>query len=698
MPATTTLLGLVTPTQGTLSGTWGDTVNYGISDYVDISVAGTLTLTNDGAVTLANTTGSSSGNSITSSLTGAGTVTAQFAIVKVTGTLTVAKVVTGPSYSKTYTVVNSATGGIVTFKASGQTGVSIAVGETAFVYYNGTDYVKVSGTVAVASFQTSLGGLTPSTATTGVVTLAGTLNTTSGGTGLTSFTAGDVPYYASGSVLSKLAIGTAGQFLTSTGTAPQWSTLSGVAVTTFSAGTTGFTPSSATSGVVTLAGTLATTNGGTGLTAFTANQVFYASSTSAFAQSANLTFNGTTLTANTIGAFTLAGTVAGGGNQINNVVIGASTPLAGAFTTVSATGSMTSGGLVTGTALTANGAASYKSIARSGTNDSQFQFYAFDEITSQGFFNAQPLGLDWYAPNTTKVLAATSTGLAVTGALSATGTLSGGTSGTAYSFSGSAPATSLTLTSGGDVGIGTSSPQNLLQVKTTTRPQFSVSYNGTTGLYLEDGTNSSWKSWKLSTSFGAGSDLSFVQSTNTSGVPTWAASAAMTLDVSGNLLVNSTSTLNAVFSVTAKGGISACSLRVETDGDYGYTFKNASNTFVGAIGVNASTTSYVTSSDYRLKNTIALMTGALAKVAQLKPCTYKWNVDGSDGEGFIAHELAEVCPSAVTGEKDAVNEDGSIKSQGIDTSFLVATLTAAIQEQQALITQLTARITALETA
>ena len=151
MPATTTLLGLVTPTQGTLSGTWGDTVNYGISDYVDIAVAGTLTLTNDGAVTLANTTGSSSGSSITSSLTGAGTVTAQFAIVKVTGTLTTAKVVTGPSYSKTYTVVNSATGGIVTFKASGQTGVSVAVGETAFVYFNGTDYVKIVGTATAGA-------------------------------------------------------------------------------------------------------------------------------------------------------------------------------------------------------------------------------------------------------------------------------------------------------------------------------------------------------------------------------------------------------------------------------------------------------------------------------------------------------------------------------------------------------------------
>ena len=109
----------------------------------------------------------------------------------------------------------------------------------------------------------------------------------------------------------------------------------------------------------------------------------------------------------------------------------------------------------------------------------------------------------------------------------------------------------------------------------------------------------------------------------------------------------------------------------------------------GGLGIGSVTQSgtsgvaYNTSSDYRLKNTIAPMTGALAKVAQLKPVTYKWNADGSNGEGFIAHELAEVCPQAVTGEKDAVNEDGSIKPQGIDTSFLVATLTAAIQELKA---------------
>ena len=118
------------------------------------------------------------------------------------------------------------------------------------------------------------------------------------------------------------------------------------------------------------------------------------------------------------------------------------------------------------------------------------------------------------------------------------------------------------------------------------------------------------------------------------------------------------------------------------------------NTDVGSIDVTTTATSYNTSSDYRLKNTISPMTGALAKVALLKPCTYKWNANGSDGEGFIAHELAEVCPDAVTGAKDAVDAEGNPQYQGIDTSFLVATLTAAIQEQQALIQSLKARLDA----
>jgi len=125
----------------------------------------------------------------------------------------------------------------------------------------------------------------------------------------------------------------------------------------------------------------------------------------------------------------------------------------------------------------------------------------------------------------------------------------------------------------------------------------------------------------------------------------------------------------------------------------------AANVEKGNISWNNTATTYNTSSDYRLKENVVPMTGALSKVAALKPCTYSWKIDGSAGQGFIAHELAEVCPQAVTGEKDGVREDGiTPRYQGIDVSFLVATLTAAIQEQQALITSLTARIAALEGA
>ena len=112
-------------------------------------------------------------------------------------------------------------------------------------------------------------------------------------------------------------------------------------------------------------------------------------------------------------------------------------------------------------------------------------------------------------------------------------------------------------------------------------------------------------------------------------------------------------------------------------------YNNGISSLAGYINVSGSTTSYVTSSDYRLKENIEPMTGALAKVSALKPVTYKWKADGSGGQGFIAHELQEVVPDCVTGEKDAVDAEGNPVYQGIDTSFLVATLTAAIQELKA---------------
>ena len=207
MAAETAQLGLVTPTQGDLTGTWGNVVNNGITEYVNIAVAGTLTLTGDGAVTLANTTGNASVTNITSTLAGAGTVTAQFAVVKISGT-SVDKTVTGPSYSKTY-VVDNAGGNVVTFKAAGQAGVSIIASEKCTVYYNGSDYVKVASSTADGVSTISFGstGLTPNTATSGAVSVAGTLAVANGGTGLTAGTSGGVlAYTASGTLASSAAL------------------------------------------------------------------------------------------------------------------------------------------------------------------------------------------------------------------------------------------------------------------------------------------------------------------------------------------------------------------------------------------------------------------------------------------------------------------------------------------------------------
>jgi hypothetical protein len=118
---------------------------------------------------------------------------------------------------------------------------------------------------------------------------------------------------------------------------------------------------------------------------------------------------------------------------------------------------------------------------------------------------------------------------------------------------------------------------------------------------------------------------------------------------------------------------------------------------VGTINTDGFTTGYNTSSDYRLKHDVQSLTGALATIAALKPSTYKWNADDSHGEGFIAHELAEHIPLAVTGEKDAVNEDGSIKPQGVDYSKVVVHLVAAVQELTAKLEAAEARIATMET-
>jgi hypothetical protein len=231
MAADTALLDLVTPTQGDLTGTWGNVVNNGITEYVDIAIAGTTTFDGNGAVTLVNTVGNASQTNIVST-------SAQYAIVRVTGTLTTPKIITFGSagaapYSKLYLVDNAATGSTVTFKAYNQTGVSVAVGERCFVYYNGTDIVKATSTTADGVSTISFGstGLTPSTATDGAVTVAGVLAVANGGTNLSAGTSGGVLAYTGTGTLASSAALTANKMVIGggAGVVPSTTTVFGTA-------------------------------------------------------------------------------------------------------------------------------------------------------------------------------------------------------------------------------------------------------------------------------------------------------------------------------------------------------------------------------------------------------------------------------------------------------------------------------------
>jgi hypothetical protein len=253
-----------------------------------------------------------------------------------------------------------------------------------------------------------------------------------------------------------------------------------------------------------------------------------------------------------------------------------------------------------------------------------------------------------------------------------------------------------------NVGIGTSSPQSRLHIVGASAAPLptggdglhfgsfggysSIEFAGTTAGYIDfnkgDGTDF------LGRILYDNNNNNFVFYTNGN-------NERMRISSAGNLLIGTTSEtlggvtnrLNVQIPSTSTRG-----LAIQNGGTgitTAITFVNSAGSPVGYINVTDSATSYITSSDYRLKSDVQPMTTGLATIASLKPATYKWNADNSYGEGFIAHELQSVIPQAVTGEKDAVNDDGSVKSQGVDYSKIVVHLVAAIQE-------LSAKVAALE--
>jgi len=284
--------------------------------------------------------------------------------------------------------------------------------------------------------------------------------------------------------------------------------------------------------------------------------------------------------------------------------------------------------------------------------------------------------------------------------------------------------------SSGNVGIGTTSPVGQFDVYTNSNTVAYQTYvrnlsAGSSAYAIAGwGNNSNNNAGQIAiasstnTTYGSGGDFIFLANTGTMNFRTTTAqpmtfftnaTERMRIDSSGNLLVGTTSTIQggkvnvatatSVFTGTtsagAGAGIGLDLQRTAANGDICY-FRSTTG-LAGYITITgANTCTYNQVSDVRLKENIVNAPSALSKVESLQVRSFDWK-DGSGAVpyGFIAQELEEVVPEAVS--HGTTNEDGSMLTPwGIDTSLIVPYLTKAIQEQQALITQLTNRISALE--
>jgi hypothetical protein len=418
----------------------------------------------------------------------------------------------------------------------------------------------------------------------------------------------------------------------------------------------------------------------------TANAVVYANTTNALVTSSNLTFNGTTFT--TANDASIHGITVGlGTNSIaNNTVVGSqalysnvSGTVNNAFGQSALYSNQTGGGntaignasLYTNVSGSNNVAVGQQALATSTVSNNTAVGYQTLRLTTSGTSNT---AIGYQAGYTNQA------GSYNTFVGFQAGYLTNGTGNTLNTFVGQSAGYNVT-TGTKNTYIGTyNGNQNGLNLSTADNYIVLSDGDGNIGAYCQRGSTNKW-------SFGATIDM-----INTARVNIDGSGLATSLNLKGN-------------NVTTPAGAYVWNATTTGDGQFFSFGTEASYTERGSITYNRTggLIVYNTTSDYRAKTVNGLVQNALSKVALLKPSTGRMNGATQDIDFFVAHELQEVVPSAVIGEKDAVNEDNTPKLQMVDKSALIPLLTASIQElsalvtaQSATITSLTERITALE--
>ena len=269
--------------------------------------------------------------------------------------------------------------------------------------------------------------------------------------------------------------------------------------------------------------------------------------------------------------------------------------------------------------------------------------------------------------------------------------------------------TRATVDSSGNLGIGDSSPSQLLSLKNTSaqcQQSLTAATNGSCAIYLGD-TDSVNRSVILH--HNNGDYLSFstaaterMRITSSGKFYVGTTNGAFGNDAAQHAaIVNSTAveyTLSLRNTVDA-GGSDGRALLVacgKSTGGRLIFFERADGTSVGSITHNGSSTTYGTSSDYRLKENVVDLSNGITRLKTLKPKRFNFIADAETTvDGFLAHEVTAV-PEAITGTKDEVDSDNNPVYQGIDQSKLVPLLTAALQEAVAKIEVLETKVAALE--